>query len=72
MTDLQKLIFTADMIEDGRDYDGVERLRELFYTEALDVSFKACLKEECEHLAAKGYELFVETLNAAKYYLKNK
>lgn len=69
MTKLQKLIFTADMIEDAREYEGVQELRKIFYTESIDESFKACLKEECIHLSQKGYELFVETLNAAKYYL---
>lgn len=30
MSDLEKLICFSDMLEEGRDYDGVERLRELF------------------------------------------
>lgn len=69
MTTLQKLIFTADMIEDGRTYDGVEELRKIYYTESLDKAFKECLKEEVKHLTQKGYELFTETRNAYDYYI---
>ena len=71
MSKLAKLIFTADMIEDGRDYDGVERLRKIYYTKDLDTAFVECLKEEISHLEQKGYELFGETRNAYEYYIKN-
>ena len=70
MSKLAKLIFTADMIEDGRNYDGVERLRQIYYTKDLDTAFKECLKEEVLHLEQKGYELFGETRNAYEYYIK--
>jgi HD superfamily phosphohydrolase YqeK len=70
MSKLAKLIFTADMIEDGRNYDGVERLRQIYYTKDLDTAFKECLKEEILHLEQKGYELFGETRNAYEYYIK--
>ena len=69
MSTLQKLIFTADMIEDDRTYDGVEELRKIFYTESLDKAFTECLKEEVKHLQQKGYELFTETQNAYNYYV---
>lgn len=71
MSKLAKLIFTADMIEDGRDYEGVERLRKIYYTKDLDTAFVECLKEEISHLEQKGYELFGETRNAYEYYIKN-
>lgn len=72
MTKLGKLIFSADMVEESRNYDGVERLREIFYTKDLDTAFVECLSEEIKHLEQKGYELFVETRNAYDYYIKNK
>ncbi len=71
MSKLAKLIFTADMIEDGRTYDGVDRLRKIYYTKDLDTAFVECLKEEISHLEQKGYELFGETRNAYEYYIKN-
>lgn len=72
MTKLGKLIFSADMVEESRTYDGVERLREIFYTKDLDTAFIECLIEEIQHLEQKGYELFGETRNAYDYYVKNK
>lgn len=70
MSKLAKLIFCADMVEEDRTYEGVERLREIFHTKDIDTAFKECLKEEIEHLKQKGYELFGETKNAYEYYIK--
>lgn len=70
MTTLGKLIFVADMIEKGRDYEGVETLRRK-YDEGLDECFKACLKEEVVHLINKKRYIFGETLNAYEYYINN-
>lgn len=68
MTTLGKLIFVADMIEKGRDYEGVEKLRRK-YDEGLDECFKACLKEEVIHLLNKKSYVYSETLNAYEYYI---
>lgn len=70
MTTLGKLIFVADMIEKGRDYEGVETLRRK-YDEGLDECFKECLKEEVVHLINKKRYIFGETLNAYEYYINN-
>lgn len=43
MSVLQKIIYTADMIEPSRKFDGVEELRSLA-SKSLDEVFKACLK----------------------------
>ena len=59
----------ADMIEKGRDYDGVDRLRRLFDGD-FDVCFKECLKEEVLHLLNKKRYIYAETLNAYDYYIK--
>ena len=70
MSTLGKLIFTADMIEEGRSYDGVEKLREL-YDKDFSRCFTECLKEEVAHLLNKKEPIFIETLNAYQYYVKN-
>ena len=70
MTALGKLIFVADMIEKGRTYDGVEKLRAL-YEGDLNECFKECLKEEVLHLLAKKDYIYAETLNAYDYYVKD-
>ena len=71
MTTLGKLVFVADMIENGRTYDGVEKLRSL-YDGDLETCFKECLKEETLHLLNKGQYIYEKTLEAYDYYIKRK
>ncbi len=70
MSNLAKLVFVADMLEEGRNYDGVEKLREIYETSDLDTAFIECLKEEYIHLLNKGQEIYIETKNAFDYYVK--
>ncbi len=70
MTTLGKLVFVADMLEEGRSYDGVEKLRELYEKADFERCFRECLKEEWIHLQNKNTEIFIETQNAYKYYIK--
>lgn len=69
MSTLGKLLFTADMIDETRNYEGVERLRE-YFTESLEKGFIECLKEEMLHLINKRQPIYIETLNAYDYYVK--
>lgn len=69
MSPLAKLIFTADMVEENRTYNGVETLRKA-YEKDLDACFKECLAEETEHLKKKGQPIYKETINAYNYYVK--
>jgi len=71
MTLLGKLIFVADMVEEGRDYEGVEYLRELYEQEDFEKCFVECLKEEFLHLLNKKQRIYVETINAFEYYVKD-
>lgn len=71
MTLLSKLIFVADMVEEGRDYEGVEYLRELYEQEDFEKCFVECLKEEFLHLLNKKQRIYVETINAFEYYVKD-
>ena len=71
MTKLAKLIFTADMVEEDRDYQGVNELREYFKGD-LDECFRKCLEEEIIHLVNKKQYIYAETLSAYDYYVKDK
>ena len=71
MSLLAKLIFVADMIEEGRNYDGVEMLR-AEYEKNFDGCFRLCLKEEVQHLINKKQYIYAETLNAYEYYVNGK
>lgn len=74
MSVLEKLIFLADMVEYGRDYDGVERLRELFWDETVpaETALNSCLKEALKRSIAfvkeKGEYVYPLTEDAYAYY----
>lgn len=70
MSLLGKLIFVADMVEEGRTYDGVEKLRELYEKDDFEHCFVECLKEEFIHLINKKQNIYVETINAYDFYVK--
>lgn len=68
MTTLEKLIFVADMVEEGRNYEGVDKLRDLFKKD-FNECFKECLKEETLHLMRRGGSIYSLTLDAYDYYI---
>ena len=73
MSTLAKLVFVANMVEEGRTYDGVETLRALYEKSDFDACFKECLKEEVLHLINKKQYIYSATLDAYEYYCnKNK
>ena len=71
MTKLEKLIYVADMLEEDRNYDGVNRLRELYYKD-FEKCFIECIKGSYKLLKQKSIsgEIFYETINAYNYYVK--
>jgi len=71
MSTLSKLIFVADMVEEGRDYEGVDKLRELYEKADFEKCFVECLKEEFIHLLNKKQYIYAETVNAFNYYVKD-
>ena len=72
MSELEKLIFLADMVEDERAYEGVERLRALFWAGRGEGGLNGCLKEALKetvvHLQSKGAEIYPLTLQAYEFY----
>ena len=75
MSALERLIFLADMLEYGRDYDVVEKLRSLFWdkTDDLTVCMAEALKESLRFIKEKGAPVYALTVDAEKYYReKNK
>lgn len=69
MSLLGKLIFVADMVEEGRTYQGVEYLRDLFLKDDFEFCFRECLREEFLHLQNKKQSIYYQTINAYKYYI---
>lgn len=76
MSLLEKLIFLADMLEDGRKFEGVERLRTLFWKDspstekALNEAMEEALKCSVRFVESKGESVYPLTLRALEYYQK--
>jgi nicotinate-nucleotide adenylyltransferase len=69
MSELEKLIFLADMLEEERNYRGVEILRELFWREdGLDACLERALYETLLFLQEKQADIYPLTLNAYHFY----
>ena len=67
MNDLDKLIFCADMLEEARDFPGVDALRKLI-REDFKSGFKACLKRSYDYLVEKNCYIYPLTQQAVDYY----
>ncbi|MBR4943409.1 MAG: nicotinate (nicotinamide) nucleotide adenylyltransferase [Clostridia bacterium] len=69
MSELEKLIFLADMLEEERNYQGVDILRELFWQEeGLDACLERALYETLLFLQEKQADIYPLTLNAYHFY----
>ncbi len=71
MTLLEKIIYLADYIEPTRDFDGVEPLRALAY-EDIDAAMALGLKMSLDELAANGIVPHSDSLEALRWYGKEK
>jgi len=60
---LEKIIYVADYMEPCRNFSGVEKLRELAYTD-MDAALKLGLEMTLEHLARQGSEVSPESREA--------
>jgi predicted HD superfamily hydrolase involved in NAD metabolism len=68
MSPLEKLVFLADMLEDGRAFEGVEELRRLFWEETdVDICLKAALARSLEFIKEKGEKIYPLTEAAYRY-----
>lgn len=73
MSELEKLIFLADMLEEERVYDGVNELRQLFWQgDGLDECLEEALFQTLKFLEKKGGEVYKLTRVAYDFYTKNK
>lgn len=68
MSELEKVVFLADMLEDGRTFDGVDELRALFWEKDLDVCLKMALKRSLEFVESKGGCVYPLTRKAYEFY----
>lgn len=66
MSPLDKLIYLCDMLEGGRDFDGVEELRKIFARD-IDECLCAALKHQIDYLEASGAEIYPLTKEAYEF-----
>ena len=63
MNMLEKIIYVADYMEPCRNFPGVEKLRQLAFTD-MDAALKLGLEMTLEHLARQGAEVSPESREA--------
>lgn len=71
MTDLDKLLYLCDMLEEGRNFNGVEKLRAIF-ARSIDDCFYAALEHQLKYLNSTGEEIYPLTKRAFDYLKENK
>ena len=67
MSLLQKIIYLADVIEPTRNFDGVDRLREMCY-EDIDAAMAMALEMSLEHIRARNIEPHKNSVEAFLWY----
>ena len=67
MSLLGKIIFTADMLEEGRSYEEVEQIRKLSF-EDFDKAFLLSIQRSLDYVYERGVEVYPLTLKAYEYY----
>lgn len=72
MTALDKIIWFADMIEPGRDYPGVEKLRQLAQETSLDDMVLAGFSQSIRFVLEKGHLIHPSTVLARNELLLKK
>lgn len=67
MTKLDKILFLADFISADRNFDGVDRLREIAENNDLDTAIFECLKFSIDELITNQKPIHIDTINAYNY-----
>ncbi|MBT2569115.1 bis(5'-nucleosyl)-tetraphosphatase (symmetrical) YqeK [Planococcus sp. ISL-110] len=71
MSDLEKVVYIADLIEPNRKFSGVEELRQL-KEQGLDVMMEASVKHSIEFLVSKNQPVFPDSLKCYNYFVQQK
>ncbi|MDE5729671.1 MAG: nicotinate (nicotinamide) nucleotide adenylyltransferase [Clostridia bacterium] len=70
MGDIEKLIFLSDILEEGRDFDGVEKLRKLFKGD-INNCLIAALEGQIKHIEEAGGSVYPLSRRALEYLKEN-
>ena len=64
---IEKIVYLADYIEPTRDFPGIDRLRELAFTD-LDQAMQYGLSMTIHEIRESGNEPYKDTLDACAWY----
>lgn len=70
MSGIEKLIYLCDMLEEGRSFDGAEKLRREFYKD-VDKGLKCALCHQTEYLKSTGKPVYPLTQRACEFLINN-
>lgn len=62
MSPLEKVVYIADMIEPGRNFPGVDQLREIAMKD-IDEVMGACIHQSVKFLVSKGVPVFPDSID---------
>lgn len=68
MSILEKIVYIADIIEPGRDFEGIERIRQLAY-EDINESILLAIDSTLKFIIDKNNLLHLDTIRARNYLL---
>lgn len=68
MSDLEKIVYIADLIEPGRDFPGIESLRAVSM-DSLDEAMKQCIAHSIQYLASKRVAIFPDSFECYNEYM---
>lgn len=71
MSDLEKIIYIADMIEPSRKFPGVDRLRAM-KNDGLDRLMEASIRQSIEFLASKNQPVYPDSLKCLEHFEQQK
>lgn len=61
MSEIEKIIYIADLIEPGRDFPGIEALREIAFAD-LNHAMGTCIQHTLGYLISKGVTIFPDSI----------
>lgn len=70
MTKLEEVIYLADLVEEGRDFQGVDKLRELAFSGKFNEAIALSLDNTISLVLRKKALLHLRTVEARNYYLQ--
>ena len=71
MSDLEKIVYIADLVEPNRKFSGVDQLRQL-KEQGLDVMMEASVKHSIEFLVSKNQPVYPDSLKCLNDFTKQK